>query len=233
MTTPDSPAPTPRALRRDAAQNRDRLLVAASHVFAEHGLEAGVADIAREAGVGMGTLYRRFPTKDALIDALVQDMLQAFIDLASEASQEPAGRGLERFLWQSSAYQAAHRGCLPRLWSTDHELVHTARRLIAALLQEAKDHHRVRDDLTNTDLTVLMWSIRGILETTGDLAPDAWQRHLELLIDGLRPSSQEFSHPPITQAQIDRILTHPRQPPANSAPPARPSELNAARARGG
>jgi AcrR family transcriptional regulator len=216
MTTPDSPPPKPRRLRRDAAENRDRLMTAASHVFAEHGLEAGVADIAREAGVGMGTLYRRFPTKDALIDALVQAMLEAIIELAKEASQEPAGRGLEQFLWQSSAYQATHRGCLPRLWSTDDELVHTARRLIATLLQEAKDHHRVRDELTNTDLTVLMWSIRGILETTGDLAPDAWQRHLELLIAGLRPTSQELSHPPISQAQIDRILTHPPQPPTST-----------------
>jgi AcrR family transcriptional regulator len=216
MTSPGSSTPTPRRLRRDAAQNRDRLLTAASHVFAQQGLEAGVADIAREAGVGMGTLYRRFPTKDALIDALVLDMLEAIIDLASEASEQPGGHGLEQFLWQSSAYQAAHRGCLPRLWSTDHELVHTARRLIATLLQEAKDHRRVRDDLTSTDLTVLMWSIRGILETTGNLAPDAWQRHLELLIAGLRPTNDELSHPPIRQEQIDRILTHPPEPSINA-----------------
>jgi AcrR family transcriptional regulator len=216
MTSPGSATPSPRPLRRDAAQNRDRLLAAASHVFAEQGLEAGVADIAQEAGVGMGTLYRRFPTKDALIDALVQDVLQAIIGLASEASQQPAGRGLEQFLWQSSAYQATHRGCLPRLWSTDHELIQTARRLIATLLQEAKNHHRVRDELTNTDVTVLMWSIRGILETTGDLAPDAWQRHLELLIAGLRPTNQQLSHPPIRQEQIDHILTHPPHPPTNT-----------------
>jgi AcrR family transcriptional regulator len=216
MMTSGSPTPTPRRLRRDAAQNRDRLLAAASRVFAEQGLEASVADIAREAGVGMGTLYRRFPTKDALIDALVQDVLEAIIDLASEASEQPGGRGLEQFLWKSSAYQAAHRGCLPRLWSTDHQLVQTARGLIATLLQEAKNHHRIRDELISTDLTVLMWSIRGILETTGDLAPDAWQRHLELLIAGLRPTGQELSHPPIGQAQIDRILTHPVQPPMSS-----------------
>src|ERR1700729_1019197 len=108
MTIAGTATPSPRPLRRDAAENRDRLLAAASRVFAEQGLDAGVADIAREAGVGMGTLYRRFPTKDALIDALVEDLLEAIIDLASEASEQPGGHGLEQFLWQSSAYQAAH-----------------------------------------------------------------------------------------------------------------------------
>src|ERR1700712_5249512 len=89
----------PRPLRRDAAENSARILLAAGPVFDAHGLDAGVEEIARAAGVGMGTLYRRFPTKDALIEALVQDLLQAIIGLASEASQQPAGRGLEQFLW--------------------------------------------------------------------------------------------------------------------------------------
>jgi AcrR family transcriptional regulator len=209
MTTRRSPATAGRPLRRDAAQNRDRVIAAANQVFAEQGLEAGVAEIARAAGVGMGTLYRRFPTKEALIDALVRGVLEAIIEMATRALQEPDGAGLERFLLESSAYQAEHRGCLPRLWGTDHELVHTARGLITRLLKEAKDHQRIRADLTNTDVTVILWSIRGILETTGDLAPDAWQRHLELLIAGMRPTGEDLTHAPITQRQIDRILTHP------------------------
>ncbi len=205
-----SSTPTPaedRPLRRDAAMNRDRLLIAASRVFADQGLDAGVADIAREAGVGMGTLYRRFPTKDALINALVHDVLQAIIEMASRALDEPNGAGLEQFLVDSSAYQAEHRACLPRLWNTDHEPIHTARGLISKLLQQAKDHERMRHDLTTTDLTVILWSIRGILETTGDLAPDAWQRHLELLVAGMRPTDQDLSHAALTQPQIDQILT--------------------------
>jgi AcrR family transcriptional regulator len=156
----------------------------------------------------MGTLYRRFPTKDALIDALVQDVLEAIIDMAERALREPDGTGLECFLVESSAFQAANRGCLPRLWSTEHELVHTARGLIKQLLKEAKDHGRIRQDVTNTDLTVISWSIRGILETSGDLAPDAWQRHLELLIAGMRPTGSTLTQSPISQSRIDRILTH-------------------------
>ncbi|MFZ0041002.1 MAG: hypothetical protein WAK93_06835, partial [Solirubrobacteraceae bacterium] len=133
----------------------------------------------------------------------------AIIDMAERALAEPNGTGLEQFLMESSAYQAANRGCLPRLWSTDHELVHTARSLIKDLLEDAKHHGRVREDLTNTDLTVISWSVRGILETSGDLAPDAWQRHLELLIAGMRPSTKTLSNRAISQSRIDRILTHP------------------------
>src|SRR5579875_443800 len=167
MTKPSAPT---RPLRRDAARNRDLLLDAANRVFAEQGLEAGVAEIAREAGVGMGTLYRRFATKDALIEALVTEVLQAMISIASTALEQPNGTGLEHFLHHSTEFQAEHRGCLPRLWNTEHELVRNARALIAKLLRDAKDHGRVRLDLTTTDLTIMMWSIRGVLEATGDLA---------------------------------------------------------------
>lgn len=195
-----------RPLRRDAARNRDRLLTAAAEVFDAHGLEASVTEIADAAGVGMGTLYRRFPTKDALIDALVRDVLERIIEMAARALEQRGGAGLEHFLRASSAYQAEHRGCLPRLWSTDHELVGTARDLIIRLLADAKQHGRVRDELTNTDVTVIMWSIRGIIEATGDLAPAAWQRHLEVLIAGLRPGEPELTHPAIDQSQVDEIL---------------------------
>jgi AcrR family transcriptional regulator len=198
-----------RELRRDAALNRDRLLAAADRVFADQGLEAGVAEIAREAGVGMGTLYRRFPTKDALIEALVSDVLHAIIETATVALEQPGGSGLEYFLRESAGDQLRHRGCLPRLWNTEHDLVQAARGLIARLLQDAKVHGRARLDLTTTDLTVMMWSIRGILQTAGDLAPGACQRHLDLLVAGMRPDGDSLAHPPVEQSMIDRILTDP------------------------
>src|SRR5271156_373221 len=87
-----------RPLRQDAARNRDRLLAAAAEVFDAQGLDASVTDIARVAGVGIGTLYRRFPTKEALIDALVHDVLDATIQMARDASVAADGTGLEQFL---------------------------------------------------------------------------------------------------------------------------------------
>ncbi len=198
-----------RPLRRDAAANRQRVLDAAAQVFATHGLEASVDEIARVAGVGMGTLYRRFPTKDALIAALVQDVLDRMQALAEEAAARSDGTGLEFFLAASSAYQAQHRGCLPRLWATgtDQESVDRVRRSIADLLQDAKAHGLVRREVTPTDLTVLMWSVRGVIETTREVAPDAWQRHLDILIAGLRPTTEPLHHSALSRNQVDAILT--------------------------
>jgi AcrR family transcriptional regulator len=193
-------------LRRDAAHNRDLLLAAAGEVFDAHGLDASVAEVARVAGVGMGTLYRRFPTKDALIDALVREVLGVTITMARDASAEPDGTGLEHFLENSAAYWAQHPGCLPRLWRTDEELVDVAREAIAALLADAKKYHRVRLDLTSTDLTMAMWSTRGVQETTHGFAPEAWRRHLDLLIAGMRPSGVDLPHRAVRRSEIDAAL---------------------------
>jgi AcrR family transcriptional regulator len=198
-----------RHLRRDAAANRELLLDAAAKVFANQGLDAGVEEIARVAGVGVGTLYRRFPTKEALISELVRDMLETMSDLAAEAMEASDGRGLEQFLEASSAYQAAHRGCLPRLWNTaptNEQLVQVRLRL-AAMLTEAKRHGRLREELTSTDITMVMWSIRGVIETTREAAPDAWRRHLSILVAGLRPSADPLCSRPLTRAQVDNVLT--------------------------
>src|SRR6202167_4568457 len=125
-----------RPLRRDAEQNRQRLLDAAADVFAEHGLEASVEEIARAAGVGMGTLYRRFPTKDALIEELVHELLADVVRDARTALERRDGSGLEAFLHAASAHQASQRGCLARLWgaSIAPDLMREVRDLIAALL---------------------------------------------------------------------------------------------------
>ncbi|HWA68033.1 MAG TPA: helix-turn-helix domain-containing protein [Mycobacteriales bacterium] len=196
-------------LRRDAAENRELLLAAAAKVFAEQGLSAGVEEIARVAGVGVGTLYRRFPNKDALIAELVRDVLERMSALASAAIEIPDGGGLEHYLEGSSAYQMEHRGCLPRLWHTspDNEALVQLRAKIATLLADAKRHGRVREEITATDLTMLMWSIRGVIETTRDVAPEAWRRHLAILVAGLRPPGEPLHHKPLTRAQVDRVLT--------------------------
>ncbi len=203
-----SPA-TDRPLRRDAEQNRQRLLGAAADVFAEHGLDASVEEIARAAGVGMGTLYRRFATKDALIDALVQDVLTTMLGIADESLTRPDGTGLEHFLEAASAYQAAHRGCLARLWNAgvEHDLIQEVRNRIDAMLAEAKRHGRVRADITGTDVTIALWAIRGIIETTQGRAPEAWQRHLDVFIAGLRPAADPLPHRVLSREKLDQLLT--------------------------
>jgi AcrR family transcriptional regulator len=198
-----------RPLRAVAEQNRQRLLDAAAEVFAEHGLEAGVEEIARTAGVGMGTLYRRFPTKDALISALVHDVLTSMLKFAGEGAERGDGTGLEYFLEAASAYQAAHRGCLARLWNAgiEHDLVQQIRRLIDAMLADAKRHGRVRDDITSADVTIALWAVRGIVETTQGRAPEAWQRHLDVYIAGLRPAAEPLPDRLVSREKLDRVMT--------------------------
>jgi len=198
-----------RPLRPVAEQNRQRLLDAAAEVFAEHGLEAGVEEIARTAGVGMGTLYRRFPTKDALISALVHDVLTSMLKFAGEGAERGDGTGLEYFLEAASAYQAAHSGCLRRLWNagTEHDLVQQIRRLIDAMLADAKRHGRVRDDITSADVTIALWAVRGIVETTQGRAPEAWQRHLDVYIAGLRPAAEALPDRLVSREKLDKLMT--------------------------
>jgi hypothetical protein len=124
------------------------------------------------------------------------------------ARSEPDGAGLERFLEAASSYQAAHQGCLSRLWNLGAQgaPVQQIRRAVARLLVDAKRHGRVREELTSTDITLLLWSIRGVIETTRHVAPDAWRRHLDLLIAGLRPASGQLGHPPMTRAEVDAVV---------------------------
>ena len=198
-----------RPLRKDAAQHRQQLLTAAVQVFNEQGMDASVTEIARVAGVGIGTLYRRFPTKEALVDALIREILSTTIQMARDAVSSPDGVGLERFLEASSAYQAEHAGYLRRLWNTDHEMVKTVRQLIARLLVDAKKHGLIRHDLTSTDLSLAMFSLLGVLEATLPVAPDAWRRHLDLLIAGMRPAAADLPHRALSPASLDKVLaTH-------------------------
>jgi AcrR family transcriptional regulator len=199
-----------RPLRRDAEANRERILRAAGELFAARGLDASVEEIAATADVGMGTLYRRFPTKDALIAALVDDVLETMLALAESALDAPDGLGLERYIEAGCRYQAEHPGCLPRLWNASsgaEQLIARVRSVVSRLLSDAKAHRRVRADVTATDVTVLMWSVRGVIETSHCVAPDAWRRHLDILIAGLRPASAPLPHPALTRRQVDLIIS--------------------------
>jgi AcrR family transcriptional regulator len=198
-----------RPLRRDAAENRSRLLEAAADVFAEQGLDASVEEIAREAGVGMGTLYRRFSTKQALVDELVGGLRRELLEIARAALRRSDGSGLEYLLTGVGELQAGQSGCVDRLWNhSDAELdaLREFRRLAAALLGSAQQAGRIRADVTATDLTMVMWSLRGIIQMTRSEAPGAWRRHLDLLLAGLRDTAAEpLSHAALTEAQARRI----------------------------
>jgi AcrR family transcriptional regulator len=151
---------------------------------------AGVEQVARVAGVGMGTLYRRFPSKQALIDELISSMRSKLLDVAQRAAARTDGTGLEHLLVDCGQLQAAHLGCLRQLWAqseTGMKAIEEFRRLTPVLLQSAQQYGRIRPEITHSDVSMVLWSVSAIIDTTATTAPQAWRRHLELLIAGLRP----------------------------------------------
>jgi AcrR family transcriptional regulator len=206
---PTTVPPTTKPLRRDAAHNRTLLLDAASEVFARRGLDAGVEEIAREAGVGMGTLYRRFPTKQALIDELIGQLRRDLMGLTRAAAAEPAGHGFEALFIAVGRLQAAQPGCVQRLWNHSAaglDALTEFRRMLAELLAQAQATGVIRADVTDTDAMMLLWSLRDIISATREVAPQAWRRYLELALAGLRAGEHEpLQTKPLTAAQARRI----------------------------
>ena len=183
---------TSRPLRADAARNRELLLAAAADEFAERGLEASVADIARRAGVGKGTVFRHFPTKDDLIAAIVLDRI-ANLRATGERllAAEDAGAGLLEFL--IAAGQQRQQRDLSFLMAAG-ELKPDVRRAqdglfqaIEDLVARAREHGAVRDDVTGTDVFLLMCAPNYVSGYVPDADPDLWRRYLAIIFDGLRP----------------------------------------------
>ncbi|WP_042377343.1 TetR/AcrR family transcriptional regulator [Streptacidiphilus melanogenes] len=196
-----------RPLRRDAAENRERLLRAAWEVYAELGQDAGVEEIAHRAGVGMGTLYRRFPTKDALLTALSDEILDTVLQRTRELAETHAdGTGLEQVLTYVGSVLASHHGCLTRPWQAVPPTSDRRRAelwsLMDGLLARARDGGEVREDLTLTDVYLAVLSLRGIIDDTARRAPEVWRRHLCVLLAGFRPSERALEHAPADDALV-------------------------------
>ncbi|MFF1555761.1 TetR/AcrR family transcriptional regulator [Rhodococcus erythropolis] len=199
-----------KVLRRDAAKNRQRLLDAAATVFSARGLDVGVDEIARVAGVGIGTLYRRFPTKDALVSELVRQVFDDFLALANEGLEAPNGEGLEQVLYGTGAILASNRGCMSRMWNDDETaaLRDEYRRILFELLARAKQHGRIREDATDSDLDLIFWSVRGVVATTRGVTDTGWRRIMAVMIAGLRPGADNLHAMPMSAQHVAQIMDH-------------------------
>jgi AcrR family transcriptional regulator len=196
-----------RSLRRDAERNRRLIIDGARVVFAERGLRGSYDDIAREAGVGVGTVYRRFPDRQQLIDALFEEALEEIVAIAEEglAAEDP-WQGLVHFLVRVQERQCADRGLREIIVSSDHGESRLSRvhALIAPrvdrLIGRAQDAGVVRDDIDMADLGIMQIAVCAVADATGDGAPDAWRRTLGVLLDGLQPARQTVQ--PLTASAL-------------------------------
>ncbi|MEV0646366.1 TetR/AcrR family transcriptional regulator [Phytomonospora sp. NPDC050363] len=181
-----------RPLRADAARNRRALLAAAADEFAEHGLDASVADIARRAGVGKGTVFRHFATKDDLIAAILTDRIDALNTLGeSLITAEDTGAALAEFL-TAAARQRQERDLsfLAEASEAMTEVTRVRVRMLATLdrlVGRAREQGTVRDDVTGADVFLLMCAPNYVAGYVPDASPDLWRRYLGIILDGLRP----------------------------------------------
>jgi AcrR family transcriptional regulator len=192
VTGPSSPSGVvrrrPPATRRDARRNHDRVLAAAREVLGESGADACMEEIAARAGVGVGTVYRRFASKDALIDELLQLALEQILSATERALARADGHGLEellRALGQSFADHARYASLLLAR-HTDDATAHRIRAAIDELTARARAAGTVNPGVTGGDVLVLVWAMRGLVQAAGAAAAEAWPRFLDIHLAGLR-----------------------------------------------
>src|SRR5215467_7279788 len=190
-----SPAATARPLRADAERNRQRIMRAAAAVFAERGLQASLDEVARRAGVGVGTVYRRFPTKEAIAGAVLAERVDALATLAEHASAEPdAWTGQASFLEKAGAEITADRAlrqvCTYQISRRDWADHARARMQLALtkLIECAQQAGALRTDLRPTDIPLIEIMLGAVAAYTHPAQLHSWRRCLLLILDGLRQS---------------------------------------------
>jgi AcrR family transcriptional regulator len=200
MSSQSPPSP---ALRADAARNRELIIAAAAAVFAERGLEAATAEIAQRAGVGEATLFRRFPTKDDLIDAVIATRMEEVSALADDAAGHPdPAASLERFMEElvkqfsrdRGFFEAAGERCMndPKFQPQRERALEAAGRL----LKRAQEAGAVRGDLSPSDISFLAGSAAYAMEVSKPgLRDDLWMRYLRVILDGMKPEGASRLRP--------------------------------------
>ena len=183
--------------------------MAARAAFAELGIDASIEQIASRAGVGTGTLYRRFETKDALIDAVFEE----HIDRVAGAAQRALGvddpwQGMLSYLTETVRLQASNRGLSEILGAhlRSEQLLGRARTrlrpLVEQLIVRAQTAGELRNDVVYEDISVLLWTTGRVVDATQDVDPEFWQRYLTLIVDGLRSgNASPLPRPALTPAK--------------------------------
>jgi AcrR family transcriptional regulator len=190
--TIDTTPPSQRPLRADARRNRERIVAAAQAVFARQGADAQIDDIARAAGVGVGTVYRHFPHKDALLGELLVERFRSMADHAERALdvEDPweAFAGMLRVNAKFCAkeigvQQALSRG--PAAWEYAASEIDRLRDTSAKLIERAQAAGVMRADFVVDDIPMLMAGLSATMAVAGY----DWRRHLEIILAGIRATA--------------------------------------------
>ena len=207
-----------RPLRRDAERNRQRILKAALEVFTERGLDASLDEVARHAGVGVGTVYRRFRTKEDLVEALFVNRIEEVAALAEEATRAAdPWSGLACFMEQAATILAEDTGLRQMLMFATYggDRVRYARQrnapLVTKLVERAQAAGQLRSDLRPTDIPFIVFVLTDAAQFARRVNPDIWRRYLTLILDGLRPGREGVSPLPVPALRPDEFEMTMRQ----------------------
>jgi AcrR family transcriptional regulator len=207
------PPEAPRRLRADAARNRAAIVAVARDVFAEQGLEAPLEAIAARAGVGIATLYRRFPTREKLVAAALVEKIAAYAEAAEQAlAVADPWQGFAGFVLRSCSTCSSadsvidSRSDSPRSPACNSQLRRTANDRVIVLIDRAKAQGSLREDFVGEDLVLVLIATAAVMHVTRTDAPDAWRRFAALTLDAFRcRDSPPLPDPPST-AQMTRAM---------------------------
>ncbi len=214
MTSPADPPGKP--LRRDAERNRQLILEAARGLFAERGPTVTLDDIAARAGVGVGTVYRRFPSRDDLLDTLFEDRVDELLANAKRAlALDDPWASVEQLLKGYMEIQGGDRSFGPVVLTNAHGRGGLDRArvqlkpVVDQIVERAQQAGVLRADVTTTDFPMIILSVALLQNASRDVAPDAWRRQLAIILDGLRAHRTDtlpLTADPVDQADVPRIM---------------------------
>jgi AcrR family transcriptional regulator len=196
-----------RCLRRDAAENRQRILSAAREAFAREGIDVSLIEIARRAGVGNATLHRNF-TKESLVEALFDEWRDKRQLAAVLALDDPdPWRGLETFMTDTLQDASRNRTLVDMFMIRLHHGA-TADNPLARLMRRAQESGDLRRDAGLEDLFLMFWGIARTIGITGHDAPDQLYRQVAIALEGLRarPGQSPLPGNAVTKDQLDRLI---------------------------
>lgn len=205
-----------RPLRKDAARNRQRVIDAARDLFATQGLDATLNEVAHHGGIGVGTVYRRFPTKEALFDAIFEDAIDEVAALADSGLEfDDSWQGFTWFVEQMCHKTATDRGLREILFGKMGACnrVDAARtRLvpkIASVVERAQNDGHLRSGISDTDLPILGMLAGTVSEFAGHVDADLWRRYVAIFLDGLRRRDAQETLPidALDSDQMEIVMT--------------------------
>jgi AcrR family transcriptional regulator len=175
-----------RVLRADARRNHEAVIGAAKKLFADEGLDAQMPDVAKAAKVGVGTVYRHFPTKEALLEALAREQFDTLTEWAREAQDAPdAWEAFTTLMWRGAELQASDRALMEAVADFKPSVARQAEELhacMARVIARAQEQGTMRPDASGEDVRLLMCGLGSVMQMAGD----GWRRYLTVMLDGLR-----------------------------------------------